>query len=366
MTSTADAPANVSVAELMELHFDPVGGSPYWLERRNELRFDPLKEIRTLEDLVRFGIFPEDDLRKRPALHFVPKRFHPRVRDFVLSETGGATGKPKRVYFSAEEFRAGFITPFLDVARSVGWPEGAQWLYLGPSGPHIIGKVIYPICRALNSPAPLEIDFDPRWARRLTPGSLARERYLDHLAGQGIDILNREPVEVLFATPPLLERLAQKIPDETRLRIRGVHYGGMALDPDRYLRFRREVFPHAVHLSGYGNSLVGVAFEATSEERGMLQYFPSAARHRIRLIPVGEGSPEQNLDVNVGFGERGRVLVSRLDSTCFIPNLLERDVAIRVQTSPEAAALGWHFPGIENPQSIDRTDTANANARGFY
>ena len=55
---------------------------------------------------------------------------------------------------------------------------------------------------------PFSVDFDPRWAKKLADGSLARRRYLDHVTAQALDVLEREEVGVLFTTPPALAALA--------------------------------------------------------------------------------------------------------------------------------------------------------------
>jgi hypothetical protein len=340
------------IPELMDCHFDPEWGTPYWTERCKELSFDPRTEVRTIEDLKRFGPFPEEDLRKGPSSRFVPKRYHQDLRDRILSETGGTTGPPKRAYFSNEEFQAGFVDPFIKVCRQIGWPEGGSWFYMGPSGPHIIGKVVDPICQALGSPQACRIDFDPRWSLRLAPGSVAAIRYLEHLADQAVRVVQCEEIEVLFGPPAILQRLAERLPDERREKIRAVHYGGTALTWEKYARFREEYYPGAVHLSGYGNSLVGVAFEAGSSEEDMLRYFPSAPRHQIRLIPLSDGDLGERLGVDVPKGERGQVVVTRLDRTCFIPNLVERDSAISIGATPASAALDWEPRGLEDPQPL--------------
>ena len=340
------------IRELMDCHFDPKWGSPYWLNRRAELKFDPRRDVRFAEDMNCFGPFPEEDLRQPNATRFIPLRYRDALRFMVPSETGGTTGRPKRVFFSEEEFAEGFITPFLEVCQKAGWPRGARWAYLGPSGPHIIGKVVEPICRRLNSPPPLSIDFDPRWALRLSEGSAARARYLDHLVDQAVNLLESETLEVLFGTPPILVRLAERLPEEKRLAIRAVHYGGTALTPETYSGFRRHHYPNAIHLSGYGNSLVGVAFEAETCEEGALSYYPARPRHRIRIVSSESAqSPVGDLE-DVPLGERGRVVVSRLDKTFFIPNLVERDSGTAIGPTPASLALGWTGLGVRNPQPL--------------
>jgi hypothetical protein len=352
----------IDIAALMAIHFDPKWGAPAWLAKVPHLPFDPLRDLQTLDDLLRFGVFPEQELRDHSARDWVPLRFHDRFRDLILSETGGTTGSPKRVYFSQAEFQAGFIDPFIQVAWQVGWQENAQWLYAGPSGPHIIGKVVEPICRLLGSPVPLQIDFDPRWVRRLVDGSMAKQRYLEHLLEQTLQILEHEPVEVIFATPPLLELLGQRLSEERRLKLCGIHYGGMALTEAQVHRFREVYFPQAIHLSGYGNSLVGVAFEPSASIEEALCYFPSADRHQIRIIPLSDAPLGDRLPHLVDLGEIGQVVISRLDPTCFIPNLVERDQAERIRLTKSAEALGWSNQGLRNPQPL----VSQGGITGFY
>jgi len=352
-----------SLTEILAHHFDPEWGAPYWIEKRKSLGFDPLSDICIPEDLSLFGPFPDEDLRRGSARKFVPRRYLEDLRDFVVAETGGTTGIPARVYFSREEYRAGFIDPFLRVCGKVGWPRKAQWLYLGPSGPHIIGRVVETICRELDSPPPFRIDFDPRWSLRLMPGSVARTRYLEHLVDQSVNLMENEKIQVLFGTPPVLERLSERLSSRVRESVAAVHYGGTDLNRESYLRFRNELFPEAIHLSGYGNSLIGVAFEAGTGTDDMLRYYPPSPRHLIRLIPM-TGTPDRAiLRRNVPLGEKGRVVVSRIDPTCFLPNIVERDCAIRVECTPAARSLGWNAPGIQDPQPYPEKSPIKS---GFY
>jgi len=56
-------------------HFDPDYGSQYWLDKEKELGIDANKEIKTLDDLMILGPMCEDDLRRYPIEHFIPKIF---------------------------------------------------------------------------------------------------------------------------------------------------------------------------------------------------------------------------------------------------------------------------------------------------
>ena len=54
-------------------HFSEETGSPFWLEKRAELKFDPLKDIRCFDDLKKFPLFEDDWLRGGPVRRWVPK-----------------------------------------------------------------------------------------------------------------------------------------------------------------------------------------------------------------------------------------------------------------------------------------------------
>ena len=49
--------------EMVQLHFHDSTGCPYWLEKKAGLNFDPLTEIKCFEDLRKFPLFEDEDLR---------------------------------------------------------------------------------------------------------------------------------------------------------------------------------------------------------------------------------------------------------------------------------------------------------------
>jgi hypothetical protein len=225
-------------------------------------------------------------------------------------------------------------------------------MWVGPSGPHIIGKVVRELARQTGSMDPFSVDFDPRWAKRLADGSLARRRYLDHLTAQALDVLAREDVGVLFITPPALAALARRMTERQREAIHGIHYGGLSMTAEEVNEFRA-AFPGAVHLAGYGNTLFGVVMEVADEPRQGLDYFPLGDRVCFRVVdwPKTDG-----IDVPAwppaerGPGRTGRVLFHRLDESCLLVGVVERDEAERVAPSAEALALGCKTDGLRNPR----------------
>jgi hypothetical protein len=81
------------VREVVQWHFDPATGCPFWLDYAKNLSWDPREEVRSYKDLSRFGFFQDEWLRGGPVRRWVPKGLaHRPVYTF---ETGGSTGVPK-------------------------------------------------------------------------------------------------------------------------------------------------------------------------------------------------------------------------------------------------------------------------------
>ncbi len=292
-----------ALRRVLEVHFDPENGSPFWLDRERELGWRVLDRVRSAEDLDLLGFMDEAALRDRSAWDFVPRRFRSERSGFVAGETGGTLGTPKRTLFHPEDFEAAFVRPFVEVARRrVAFPSGALWAFIGPTGPHIIGKAARAIASAMGSPDPFTIDLDPRWFKSQAAGSIGRARYLQHLLDQALTLFRREPIEVLFSTPPLVAALGEKLPPGARLRVRAVHLGGLAPSAEG-ARAMRERFPCAVFLGGYGNSLLGVCPQLDGDRLERPRYYPHGDRLRLRVMPLG-ADPAVWKGEQVPYGER--------------------------------------------------------------
>jgi hypothetical protein len=341
--------AEARLQEVLALHFHREHGSLYWLRRQAQLGWDVCDRMRTLDDLWLLGPTPVQDLRRFPVRDFIPRRWHNDLSSFILGETAGTSGAPCTTAYRRDEFEAAFVTPFVEVALATGFPQGEPWLWIGPSGPHIIGKAVREVARAMGSLDPFSVDFDPRWAKRLAAGSFAQQRYLDHVLVQAIDVLQREPVGVLFTTPPVLRALSQRLRDSQREGIHGVHYGGLALTAAEVNDFRT-AFPNAVHLSGYGNTLLGVVMETADGPREALDYFPRGDRVQFHIV---EGRGAEQGDTwpprTCPSGRTGQLVFHRLDESCLLVGVAERDHAERSAPSASALALGWHQDGLRNP-----------------
>jgi thienamycin biosynthesis protein ThnN len=335
---------------ILRIHFDAEWGTRYWLDRQRELGIDAIEQIRTIADLVLLGPMNERALAERPVEDFIPRKFHGH-NDYLLAETAGTLGRPKTAVHRADEFEAAFVVPFVRAARRAGFPTGGHWLFLGPTGPHIIGRAARRCARALGAGDVFTVDFDPRWAKKLPPGSFAAQRYLAHIEEQALAVLEVQRIDVLFVTPAVLTSLTGRI-DETRRRaIRGIHLGGMAASTE-FMTRTAEMFPNAVILSGYGNTLFGMMPQLRYSDQAGFDYFAHGDRLIVRLIPPCEDDAEPDIAAEVEYDARGRVLVHRLDEMQFLPNLLERDTAVRIPPEPEAMAAGFLQDGLRDPQPL--------------
>ena len=100
--------------EMIEWHFNPETGCPFWLEYARKLDWDPRREMQTYDDLDRFGFFQDEWLRGGPVRRWVPKAY--ADRPIYVFETGGSTGVPKS-RISIDDFRIDYEAFSDDTAR---------------------------------------------------------------------------------------------------------------------------------------------------------------------------------------------------------------------------------------------------------
>jgi hypothetical protein len=359
-TSAKPVPVRVPVdlethlRNMLALHFDPERGSRYWLRRQKMIGIDVLQEVKRMEDLQKLGPMNDGSLRGVSVEEFVPRAFLPQKKRLVLGESAGSTGAPKITAYIEEDFRRACVNPFIAAATKMGFPREENWLFIGPSGPHIIGKAARACANRLGSMDPFMVDFDPRWVKKMNPGSMGHRRYLEHVVQQALLVVRTQDIGVLFATPSVLTVLGERMTQKQRARIRGVHYGGLALTRENYSRFRNELFPDAVHLSGYGNTLFGMCPELSSVEPRPIDYYPQGNRLIIRLIPIcGRGvQSNRQLGESVDYGERGQIMFHRLDPSGLIVNMCERDSAERIRPPGEVKHLGFRQDGFRHPEPL--------------
>jgi hypothetical protein len=307
--------------------------------------------VRGLADLAVFGAFDPAELSRHPVEDFLPRAVR-ESSGLVFAETGGTSGEPRPIAYARADFEAAFVSPFLQRCAGHDFGDG-RWLWLGPGGPHVIGKAAQRIAERTTGADAFSVDFDPRWFRRLAAASIARTRYLEHVLEQALRVLATQRIAHLFATPVVLAALAPRLDTCLRERIGFLYLGGMPLAPDT-MRAIGMAFPRARCLAGYGNTLFGVTHEAATGPARVTPpvYVPDSARLIVRVVPMPAiGATDEDparLARRVAPGARGQVLMHRLDASGFLPNVLERDSAARVD-------LGAAQDGLEDPRPLERT-----------
>jgi len=313
----ARARLDTHVREIVAWHFDPKTGSPFWLERAAGFGFDPRKDVRGYDDLALFGHFEDSWLRGGPVQRWIPKGF--AGRPAYVFETGGSTGVPKsRV--NIEDFQLDYEM-FGDNLSDAGFPRGADWLMLGPTGPRRLRLAVEHLAQHRDGIA-FHVDLDPRWVNRLVKQGRYREmeEYKEHVIQQGLTILRAHEIKCIFTTPKLLEALCQRI-DLGKAGIRGIFCGGTEMNAQFHRFAREELVPGIEFVPTYGNTLMGLAANRPFDPADdyAITYYPPAPRAVFELV-----DPKNPLR-QVDYGQTGRVMLTTLTRDFFMPRFLERD-----------------------------------------
>lgn len=330
------------VRRLMQWHFSEATGCPFWLEKRRELAFDPLQDIRGFADLNKFPSFQDEWLRGGPVRRWVPRGLaHKPV--FVF-ETGGTTGVPKsRVVI--DDFRTDYEL-FSETLPDKYFPQGANWLMLGPSGPRRLRLAVEHLCQFRGGIC-FCIDLDPRWVIKLIKKGWMDhlEAYKQHCIDQAITILTAgHDIKCMFGTPKLIEALALTLEDKGQsipgLGVTGIFSGGTEFTPQWTRYCIEELFGGPPEVSGvymtptYGNTLMGLAASRPVCKEDGYKICYHAPQPRAVIEVVGFDDPLRH----VGYGETGRVKLTTLTDEFFVPGFLERDEGER---EPPCEAYPW-------------------------
>ncbi|HEX6352615.1 hypothetical protein [Actinophytocola sp.] len=306
---------------MMRWHFSDETGSPFWLRRKTELPFDPIRDVTEYAALELFGYFDKTALRAARARDLLPKGF--AGRPFRVVETGGTTGAPCRV---VDVTRGPYDVAMYRVMLRARGLEGGDMLAMTPSGPHAYGHFVARLADSWAGAVHF-IDFDPRWVKKSLLATGNAHDYVAHLIDQTTVLLAAEQPDLLFTTSRLLLELAAELPKPlAHYGVRAVCTGGTSCSPEEVRYLREEHLDGVAWIDTYGNTLMGHALQADSAES-------TGGTHTYHLPPplafievVDPAAPERR----VAHGERGRVLVNTLLEDLFIPNLLERDSVLRV------------------------------------
>ena len=200
------------VRHVVDIHFHPAHGTPFWIGREKELGIDARKDITTYDDLSILGFFPMDALKTRNVLDFLPAPIAKDRGRLRVQETGGTTGSPARVAVKSffEPVNA-FLNWYLDDVT--GFPRGGNWLFIGPTGPHAVAESTRQMAQSRGGMCYF-IDLDPRFIKLLFQKGEMKTvgLYMEHIRQQAFAILETQPIDVLGTTPILIQDISVQDP----------------------------------------------------------------------------------------------------------------------------------------------------------
>jgi hypothetical protein len=325
---------------VLRRNFDPIGGSPYWLARQAHLSFDPL-DITWYDELTKFDAFSLATLRDLDPADLVPRSVARPLAGRVW-ESGGTTGKPCRVFYT--DLMAELHSTWRRFGLAfTGFEPGKTWLYACPSGPHIVGRGANQIAEQYGSTV-YTVDLDPRWIKWLIRDSRLSEMnmYLEHIIEQMTDVLETGRVHYLETTPAILQALINQRP-ELVADLDGVGLGGTQLTPSMYSEIVAALDGGVIGTT-YGNTFGCATGLAAVDDGAILPYVPNYPEVTMAVVD------RQDLTRTVEFGETGRVRLTVLHEDLFLPNILERDQAIRYDTG-----AAWPCDGVANVRPLEIT-----------
>ena len=331
----AKAQLDAHVRETVAWHFHDSTGSPFWLEKKRDWKFDPLKEVHGYEDIQKFPLFEDEWLRGGPVRRWLPKGLEGKPA--YVFETGGTTGIPKSRVVVEDHWID--YENFSHTLPDKYFPKGANWLMLGPSGPRRLRLAVEHLCQYRGGIC-FCVDLDPRWVVKLIKKGWMEhlEAYKTHCIDQALTVLSAgHDIRCMFTTPKLLDSLCVALEKQGKsfkdTGITGVFSGGTEFTP-QFTRFCiEEYFGGPPEISGvymtptYGNTLMGLACSkpVTAADGYKISYYAPQPRAVIEVVDFDDPMKV------VGYGESGRVKLTTLTKELFIPGFLERDEGEREQ-----------------------------------
>jgi phenylacetate-coenzyme A ligase PaaK-like adenylate-forming protein len=340
--TTAREQLDKHVYETVQWHFHESTGCPFWLAKKRELNFDPLKEVRTFEDLKKFPPFEDEWLRGGPVRRWVPQGL--KDKPVYVFETGGTTGIPKSRIVVEDHWIDYEL--FSHTLPDKYFPKGSNWLMLGPSGPRRLRLAIEHLAQYRGGIC-FCVDLDPRWVIKLIKKGWMEhlEAYKQHCVEQAITILTAgHDIKCMFTTPKLLEALGEELDKRgtsiAEVGITGIFSGGTEFTP-QWTRFAVEELLGGPPEKGgvymtptYGNTLMGLACSKpiTAADGYKIAYYAPQPRAVTEVVDF-----DQHTQV-VPMGGTGRVKLYTMTNEFFVPGFLERDEGER---EPPFATYPW-------------------------
>jgi len=357
LVKEARAKLDQQAYEITQWHFHDSTGCPFWLEKKKELKFDPLKDIKTYDDLKKFPEFQDEWLRGGPVRRWVPQAY--ANSPIYVFETGGTTGIPKS-RIGIEDFRIDY-SMFSDTLPDDKFPKGANWMMFGPSGPRRLRLAVEHLCQHRGGIC-FCIDLDPRWVIKLIKKGWMEhlEEYKKHCIDQALTILEAgHDIKCMFTTPKLLEGLVHALEKKGKtlreVGITGIFSGGTEFTP-QWTRFVTEEYLDGVYMTPtYGNTLMGLAASrpVVPEEGYKISYYAPQPRAVIEVVEFND------YNTVVPYGGTGRVKLTTLTKEFFVPGFMERDEGER-----EGPYVKYPWDGVSGVRPFH--ELAEATTVGVY
>jgi len=348
---------DAQTVEIVQWHFHDSTGCPFWLDKKKELKFDPLKEIKGWDDLKKFPEFQDEWLRGGPVRRWVPQAY--ANKPIYVFETGGTTGIPKS-RIGIDDFRIDY-SMFSDTLPDDKFPHGANWLMFGPSGPRRLRLAVEHLCQHRGGIC-FCIDLDPRWVIKLIKKGWMEhlEEYKKHCIDQALTVLGAgNDIKCMFTTPKLLEGLVHALEKQGKTLketgITGIFSGGTEFTP-QWTRFVTEEYLDDIYMTPtYGNTLMGLAASrpVVPEEGYKISYYAPQPRAVIEVVEFGD------YNAAVPYGGTGRVKLTTLTKEFFVPGFMERDEGER-----EGPYVKYPWDGVSGVRPFH--ELAEATTVGVY
>jgi hypothetical protein len=330
---------------IVRRHFDPVTGSPYWLDRAAGLPFDP-RDITRYEELSAFGPFPLDELRTLDPADLVPLAV-PRPLSGMIWESSGTAGGPHRVYYSRSMLEHRLAWRRWADEREGFEPDG-NWLAATPAGPHLIGYGAWDLTESHGGRV-YGVDFDPRWIdRQLRAGQMQEAmQYTEHVADQISAVLTTQPVDYICTTSALLRALSRREPDLVA-RLNGARLVGAHVTPEMR-RILAKALNGGLLSVNYANTFGSAITLSVLKEGNLIVSAPSYPHITMKVVDPSDWTRA------VDYGKDGQVRHMVMHEDLFLPNILERDLATRYDTGDD-----WPCDGVANVRPLPESNNSRA------
>lgn len=370
------------VQAVMDIHFDETYGTPFWLEKMDDLDFDPREEVESIEDLRMLEEADEEALRDRPVQDFMPRLFaaaergswdsyeevDPDMSMYDLSKSSGSTGKKKIMPWREplSDEAAQWYSHNFDV-RDI---EAGNWTVTGPSGLYekhmteaakrrgqnayfngIETRRLKPQTKELGQLTENPLGFvkgaltNPGKVPEALQG-LARMRYSLQAMEEDME---SEEVGVVASVPAITKRAHGMLESDNTVSdpedIDAVIMSGMEVN-EEIMEEVSGMYENADLVPMYATSFTGPNFDNPESED--LEYH--SLHPFISFGVTGQSDEPLQERGEVEYGERGQVVLNHLSEGFLWPNQTERETAERRRPSE---TLGTDGDGIADISPLD-------------